>query len=87
VINEEKRAIRDACDQYQSGYHPTITVIIVTKRHNRRFFEVAPGGGIVNCPPGTIIDNTVTRPDITDFYLQSHCPLQVQLFNISNYHI
>ncbi len=75
MIDEEARAVRDACQNFHTGYRPTISVVITTKRHNRRFFTATYG----NCPPGTIVDNTVTRPDVTDFYLQSHNPIKVAL--------
>lgn len=56
---------------------PTLTAIVCVKRHHVRFYpeiedmKVAKG----NCAPGTCVDDVVTSPYYTDFYLQSHAPL------------
>lgn len=55
------------------GITPTITIIIVGKRHHVRFFpvgNVADRSG--NCPAGTVVDREVVHPTEFDFYLQSH---------------
>ena len=55
------------------GISPTITIIIVGKRHHVRFFpapNVADRSG--NCPAGTVVDRDVVHPTEFDFYLQSH---------------
>ncbi|XP_054710700.1 piwi-like protein 1 [Uloborus diversus] len=44
--------------------------IVVNKRVNAKFFAQA-GNSYSNPPPGTVIDNTVTRPDRYDFFLVS----------------
>jgi eukaryotic translation initiation factor 2C len=66
----------DACAQL--NFNPTITLIIVGKKHKSVFFpeaSVAEGGQAPrhpNCPPGTVIDTVVTSPVEWDFYLCSH---------------
>ena len=60
---------------------PAITAVIVTKRHNTRFYPLDPHDKHEktlkgNCLPGTVVDSRITSPYYFDFYLQSHCPLQ-----------
>lgn len=68
----ELPALRAACAELKID--PTITVIVVGKRHHVRFFpqnerEADKSG---NCPAGTVIDREVAHPTEFDFYLQSH---------------
>ncbi|KAF2643954.1 Piwi-domain-containing protein [Massarina eburnea CBS 473.64] len=52
-----------------------LTAVIVTKRHNTRFFPVRPEDAMNNngnCKPGTLVDSAVTKPFGLDFFLQSH---------------
>jgi eukaryotic translation initiation factor 2C len=54
---------------------PKITAVIVTKRHNTRFYSASKEQAMPdneNCKPGTIVDSVVTSPYYTDFFLQSH---------------
>jgi len=53
-----------------------ITAIVVTKRHNTRFYPQDKGDKYENCHPGTHVDDVVTSPFYQDFYLQSHAALQ-----------
>ncbi|KAN0132399.1 Piwi domain containing protein [Lactarius tabidus] len=76
TLGEELPSIRNACAQL--NFNPTITLIIVGKKHKSVFFpeaSVAEGGQAPrhpNCPPGTVIDTVVTSPVEWDFYLCSH---------------
>jgi eukaryotic translation initiation factor 2C len=56
------------------GFNPTITLIIVGKRHHVRFFPRSENEGdrSGNCPAGTVVDSDVVNPVEFDFYLQSH---------------
>uniref|UniRef100_H2YJ65 Piwi-like protein 1 n=1 Tax=Ciona savignyi TaxID=51511 RepID=H2YJ65_CIOSA len=56
--------------QYQ-GYTPNVSFIVVKKRVNARFFAPGRGSELTNAPPGTIIDDTVTRPEWYDFFVVS----------------
>ncbi|KAB5595488.1 Argonaute-like protein [Ceratobasidium theobromae] len=60
-----------ACKRHNIS--PTITVVVVGKRHHVRFFPThgqADRSG--NCPAGTVVDDVVGHPTEFDFYLQSH---------------
>ncbi|KAJ3183568.1 hypothetical protein HDU85_001997 [Gaertneriomyces sp. JEL0708] len=78
VVREEVAALRRACRQLEVGYQPTITFVIVQKRHHARFFpltkEDADKSG--NVLPGTVVETGITHPTEFDFYLASHPGLQ-----------
>jgi len=56
------------------GIRPTITLLIVGKRHHVRLFpskeNEADRSG--NCVAGTVVDSDVVNPVEFDFYLLSH---------------
>ena len=52
-----------------ANYKPLISVIIVKKRGNTRFFQSTTRGVLQNPPCGTVIDTVVTRSEWADFYL------------------
>ncbi|KAM3718731.1 putative ATP-dependent RNA helicase [Dirofilaria immitis] len=77
VMVDELEAIRSGIQNYadfskQKEYKPKIVLLIVVKRHNKRFFIEREKGIIENCSPGTVIDHTVTRVDATEIFMQSH---------------
>lgn len=39
MVKQELAAIQEACDEFQLGYRPNFVVVIVTKRHNKRFLK------------------------------------------------
>ncbi|KAL7978426.1 hypothetical protein Chor_010659 [Crotalus horridus] len=53
-----------------ADYRPKLTVIVVKKRVNSRFFAEIDGK-LQNPPPGTVIDLEVTRPEWYDFFIVS----------------
>ncbi|KDR81951.1 hypothetical protein GALMADRAFT_240289 [Galerina marginata CBS 339.88] len=57
---------------------PTLTFIVVGKRHHAVFFPSEPGQAdrTGNCHAGSLIDSTITHPAVHDFYLQSHAAIQ-----------
>ncbi|CAE6485724.1 unnamed protein product [Rhizoctonia solani] len=71
ILSIELPAIQAACKRHK--INPTITVVVVGKRHHVRFF---PTHGAEdrsgNCPAGTVVDDVVGHPTEFDFYLQSH---------------
>nr|CAD7401725.1 unnamed protein product [Timema poppensis] len=79
VLNSELTAIRQACQSLQQDYKPSITFLVVQKRHHTRFFPTRredEDGKNKNVPPGTVVDTTITHPTEMDFYLVSHASIQ-----------
>lgn len=68
VVRHEVGAIKTRLAQvYANEEHKAqLTIVVVSKRVNSRFFM-----GTRNPPPGTIVDDVVTLPERTDFYLVS----------------
>jgi eukaryotic translation initiation factor 2C len=75
VLDIELPLLKQACKDL--NINPTITIILVGKRHHVRFFpqneKDADRSG--NCPAGTVVDREVAHPTEFDFYLQSHAGL------------
>jgi len=63
-------------DPIEEPMRPKLTAVVCTKRHHTRFYPTQPAdmqsNGQDNCKPGTLVDQSVTSPYFTDFYLQSH---------------
>ncbi|CAG8594399.1 4778_t:CDS:10 [Diversispora eburnea] len=78
VLKEEIGAVRAACLALDATYRPTITFVVVQKRHHTRFFPIdrRDADRTGNCLPGTVVDSNITHPTEFDFYLQSHAGLQ-----------
>ncbi|KAJ3387739.1 argonaute 1 [Lobulomyces angularis] len=82
VLAFEVDAIRRACQNLEQNYRPTITFIVVQKRHHARFFPIRKEDSdrSGNVLPGTVIEAGVTHPSAFnvefDFYLCSHPGLQ-----------
>ncbi|KAL2915988.1 hypothetical protein HK105_204412 [Polyrhizophydium stewartii] len=78
VLRREVEAIRQACIELEEGYRPTITFIVVQKRHHARFFPIRKEDSdrSGNVLPGTVVELGVTHPFEFDFYLCSHPGLQ-----------
>ncbi|KAG0012884.1 Eukaryotic translation initiation factor 2C, partial [Entomortierella chlamydospora] len=78
VLRSEVESVRDACKSLDINYKPTITFVVVQKRHHARFFPMRreEGDRVGNCVPGTVVDTNITHPFEFDFYLQSHAGLQ-----------
>lgn len=74
VLSFELRAMRRACTELEAEYKPSMTFIVVQKRHHTRLFcsEREGVGKSGNVPPGTTVDSTITHPTQKDFYLCSH---------------
>ncbi|KAJ3051715.1 hypothetical protein HK097_007259, partial [Rhizophlyctis rosea] len=78
VLRAEVEAIRKACSGLEPGYRPTVTFIVVQKRHHARFFPIRKEDSdrSGNVLPGTVVESGVTHPSEFDFYLCSHPGLQ-----------
>ena len=78
VLNEEVKSLKAGCASFREGYAPTITMVIVQKRHHTRFLAAnaqdADRSG--NIPAGTVVDTTVCHPNLFDFFLCSHGGIQ-----------
>lgn len=87
VSQHELDEIRKACTNIQQGYNPTISYIVVQKRHQTRFFPIniedqAKPRTNENVPPGTVVDSVIVTPDKFDYFICSHLGIQVRLKNI-----
>ncbi|RGB37298.1 Piwi domain-containing protein [Rhizophagus diaphanus] len=71
----ELTAIKDACQSLEAKFKPTITFVVVQKRHHTRFFPIQGADRTGNCFPGTVVDMNITHPLEFDFYLLSHAGL------------
>ncbi|CAG8516305.1 10444_t:CDS:10 [Funneliformis caledonium] len=78
VLESEVAAVKAACASLDPKYKPTLTFIVVQKRHHTRFFpmEKRDTDRTGNCLPGTVVETGITRPFDFNFYLQSHAGLQ-----------
>lgn len=73
TLREEIGSAKAACKKLDPTYDPTITYIIVQKRHHTRFFVENPRDAVSeNIPPGTCVDERVTSANLFDFFLASH---------------
>ncbi|NXU48963.1 PIWL1 protein, partial [Turnix velox] len=70
LVNYEVPQFLDCLKSVGKDYNPKLTVIVVKKRVNTRFFAQS-GGSLKNPPPGTVVDVEVTRPEWYDFYIVS----------------
>ncbi|CAB4481807.1 unnamed protein product [Rhizophagus irregularis] len=78
VLQSEINAVRAACQALEASYRPTITFVVVQKRHHTRFFPLdkRDSDRSGNCLPGTVVETGITHPFEFDFYLQSHAGIQ-----------
>nr|XP_028566225.1 piwi-like protein 1 [Podarcis muralis] len=70
LVNYEVPQFLECLKAVGQDYNPKLTVIVVKKRVNTRFFAQL-GGRLQNPPPGTVIDLEVTRPEWYDFFIVS----------------
>ncbi|MCE8166464.1 MAG: hypothetical protein I3270_02350 [Candidatus Moeniiplasma glomeromycotorum] len=59
--------ITAACHSLEANYKPTITFVVVQKRHHTRFFPIQGADRTGNCFPGTVVDRDITHPFEFDF--------------------
>ena len=79
TLYEEKLAIKDAVKDISHNYQPTLSYLIVSKRHHTRFFPLSEDdttGKAMNLKPGTLVESSITTKNYFDFYLISqHGPV------------
>ncbi|KAK0415490.1 hypothetical protein QR680_011970 [Steinernema hermaphroditum] len=71
VLNHEFDSLRRGAESFKKGYKPKFLVVTTTKRHQKRFFAEGERG-VDNPMPLTVVDKTVVRPDVTEFFMQAH---------------
>ncbi|CAF1400715.1 unnamed protein product [Rotaria sordida] len=70
VFEKELTDIRTACVELSPAYRPSLTYIVVNKRHKTRFF---PEHSTNNVVAGTVVDSPeITSATTYNFYLNSH---------------
>ncbi|KAF9342402.1 argonaute 1, partial [Mortierella sp. AD094] len=69
VLRSEVESVRAACQTLDVNYKPSITFVVVQKRHHARFFPIRreEGDKIGNCFPGTVVDTNIVHPFEFDF--------------------
>lgn len=78
IAYEELESLERALESFDVDKNDyTITYIAGVKRHHTRFFRenldnMPEGCAHLNCPPGTLVESTVTSRCKWDFFLQSH---------------
>jgi len=72
-LDIEVKMIKSACKKAKIEM-PTLTFVVVGKRHHVRFFPYDPKDADKsgNAPAGLVVDRDITSPVEFDFYLQSH---------------
>lgn len=80
VKDYELAQLKQACASVSEDYKPPFTFVVVQKRVNTRFY-VQTGNKVDNPLPGTVLDHTITRRGLQDFYL---VPQSVRQGNILN---
>jgi eukaryotic translation initiation factor 2C len=78
VLQFELSALRAACREIDPNYTPTITFVLVQKRHHTRLFVAQPQDADLsgNIPAGTVVDTAICHPGQFDFFLCSHGGIQ-----------
>ncbi|KAJ9220490.1 hypothetical protein DTO169C6_7234 [Paecilomyces variotii] len=83
VLNEELPLLRKACKEMYPASDtkkdlPHITIVIVGKRHNTRFYPTTVQNADRSSNPqnGTVVDRGVTEARNWDFFLQAHSAIQ-----------
>jgi len=87
-LNTEVRLIRDELSKIESK--PKLTNIVLNKRNSSKFFSMRDNN-YTNPLPGTLINDTVCRQDVKEFYLVSQkcnigtaTPIHYELFEDEN---
>ncbi|GMS96326.1 hypothetical protein PENTCL1PPCAC_18501, partial [Pristionchus entomophagus] len=79
IAYEELESLERALETFdlESKKDVTITYICAAKRHHTRFFranldQMSGDAPHLNCPPGTLVEQSIVSRNKWDFYLQSH---------------
>ena len=61
VAEYEVPQVTSCFSELEANYKPKLAVVVVQKRISTRIFQRASPKGLSNPPPGTIVDQTITR--------------------------
>nr|CAD2172651.1 unnamed protein product [Meloidogyne enterolobii] len=75
AVEEELEAFKIGCLHYDENYKPKFMFVVGTKRHFKKFFMVHEDK-IVNLTPGSVINEKIVRPELPEFFMQSHFPIK-----------
>lgn len=78
AVEEELEAFKIGCLHYDENYKPKFMFVVGTKRHFKKFFMVHEDK-IVNLIPGSVINEKIVRPELPEFFMQSHFPIKVTI--------
>jgi len=71
VSEYEVAQLATCFSQFGAAYQPNFAVIVVQKRINTKLFAAGRNGQLQNPSPGTVMDHTITRRNLYDFFLVS----------------
>lgn len=90
TLYEEKTSFESAFMKIDPKFKPTLTYIVVTKRHHTKFFLKDQSEGIeeqgFNVRPGTLVEDSVTTNNYYDFFLTTQVG-QMGLAKPTHYYI
>ena len=69
MVQNEVKAIREACMQLEKGYEPGITFVVVQKRHHTRFFPEQESDKVYLKEQGHVTANKLV---ISMIYIVAH---------------
>uniref|UniRef100_A0A1I8AUT7 Piwi domain-containing protein n=1 Tax=Steinernema glaseri TaxID=37863 RepID=A0A1I8AUT7_9BILA len=77
VLHHEFATMKKGAEGIKKGYKPKFLLVTTTKRHQKRFF-LDGANGVGNPMPLTVVDGTVVRPDVPEFFMQAHKAIKVR---------
>lgn len=82
VKEKELSLLRKACDEVYLAVkqsRPRITIVVVTKRHHKRFYptRLENADNSSNCMAGTVVDRSITEARSWNFFIMPHSALKV----------
>lgn len=72
LLNTELTALKSACRKVEINYKPSITFVVVQKRHHTRFYPTRKehsDGKYNNVMPGTVVDTDIVYPNQFQYFL------------------
>uniref|UniRef100_A0A0K0DSJ6 Piwi domain-containing protein n=1 Tax=Strongyloides stercoralis TaxID=6248 RepID=A0A0K0DSJ6_STRER len=75
TMDHEVSAIHKVCESINKNYKPTITFLVIQKRHGVRFLDPKKSSDKFfngNVPPNTVITKDIINPELLDLYVVPH---------------